>query len=123
MFKPFTFSQSEARNFLKNCKTILRAPGLKLVTERQNQTKTTEVSHKIDVPKLLIVIPRRVGNACTRNLIRRRLKSAFYKLELSQKISGKYALFVYPEAASFSYKEIEGFLSALTPTKTLRNTG
>ncbi|MBM3894462.1 ribonuclease P protein component [Candidatus Dependentiae bacterium] len=120
MFKPFSFKQAEARDFLKNSKAILRSAGLKLVTERSTQTKSLE-SFKQNPPQLLIVVPRRVGNACTRNRIRRRIKSAFYQLELFQKISGKYALFVYPEAASFSYKEIEGFLSALTPRKPSEN--
>jgi ribonuclease P protein component len=122
MFKPFTFSQSEARDFLKNCKTLLRIPGLKLVTERKT-TKTisdeTAQTHQNAV-KLLIVIPRRVGNACTRNLIRRRIKSAFYKLELEKSTPKQYALFVYPEVARLSYKEIENFLSILSLTKILK---
>lgn len=55
-----------ARRVLKNqCCTILVAP-------RQNQ----------DFGRVLIVLPRQVGNAPERNLIRRRIKSVFYEEKL-----------------------------------------
>jgi|GEM_PF-1484939 len=126
MSKFFSYSQSEAKKFLENSKTSARVLGLKLVVERSkkptpstgNDTETSETPPNIalETPeepthgKLLIVIPRRVANACGRNLIRRRLKAIYTENKLF-KNTKRYALFVYPEAKALSYQQLAEFLT------------
>ena len=102
----FSFSQSQAKNFLKIGKTLSRTLGLKLI--RAPKIHAPEL--QLPVGRMLIVIPRRVGNACTRNLIRRRLKSIYLQENLSSQglIT---ALFVYPEAKSLKFEELKAFLT------------
>ena len=117
MSKYFSFSQSEAKKFLENSKTAVRVLGLKLVVERKKKPDATtppELSSQVpqEEPtngKLLIVIPRRVANACGRNLIRRRIKAIYTEQQLFKNIR-RYALFVYPEAKKLSYDQLAEFL-------------
>ena len=130
MSKFFSFSQSEAKKFLENSKTAVRALGLKLVVERKKKPETLNPEpsaatptplnleapgHSIPVPaepthgKLLIVIPRRVAKANGRNLIRRRIKAIYAENQLF-KNNKKHALFVYPEAKNWSYNQLVEFL-------------
>ena len=121
MSKFFSFSQSEAKKFLENSKTAVRVLGLKLVVERKKKPDATTLptpEPALTAPaeepthgKLLIVIPRRVANACGRNLIRRRIK-AFYAEQQLFKNNKRYALFVYPEAKKMSYDQLAEFLGA-----------
>ncbi len=120
MSKYFSFSQSEAKNFLAHSKTIAKIPGLKLIAERKKQPEASSDEHQSNLPnqelladteqgKLLIVIPRRVANAAGRNLIRRRLKAIYFENNLFEN-QKRHALFVYPEAKSFSYDQLKEFL-------------
>jgi ribonuclease P protein component len=61
--------------------------------------------------RLLVVTPRKAGNACQRNLIRRRLKSGFYEEKLFEKRK-LFVVFVYKEAVDLSFDEIKSFLSS-----------
>ena len=120
MFKPFSFSQSNARIFLKNARTVSRFPGLKLISGKPVAAETPTTIAEEAKTKLLIVIPRRVGNACTRNLIRRRIKSVYYQLELEKLGNIWYALFVYPEAAKLSFEDFLDFFAKLKTPKSPR---
>jgi ribonuclease P protein component len=117
MFKPFSFSQSAAKTFLKTAKTVLRSPGLKLISGKPVASDIPTAIAEESKTKILIVIPRRVGNACTRNLIRRRIKSVYYQLELEKLGNIWYALFVYPEAAKLSFEDFLDFFSKLKAPK------
>jgi len=63
-----SFRQSEITELLKNAQVKTRIPGLRILTA---PSLLTEYS------RILIITPRRSGNAPQRNLIRRRIKSIF----------------------------------------------
>ena len=56
--------------------------------------------------KLLIVIPKKVGNAPARNLIRRRLKSIFYENEI-YKQPYNFLVFCKPNILSLEYQNLK----------------
>jgi len=116
MFKPFTFSSFEAKKLFENSKTLLRIPGLKLITERKSKTEAPQETEQTistePAGKLLIVIPGRVGNSVRRNLIRRRIKSIYYELKLST-FPRKMAIFLYKEAKDLSYDDFLSFFSKI----------
>jgi len=59
--------------------------------------------------KLLIVIPKKSGNACKRNRFRRQAKSIFYEEKLYEKNSS-FILLVYKEAVAMSFDQVKDFL-------------
>lgn len=59
-----------------------------------------------DLGKLLIIIPKKVGNAPARNLIRRRLKSIFYENEI-YKQPHNFLIFCKPNILSLDYKTLK----------------
>lgn len=58
------------------------------------------------VGRILIIIPKRVGNAPQRNTIRRRLKSLFYQKQLYT-YGYDWAWFIKPAGGSISYHELQ----------------
>lgn len=63
-----SFTQSDITKLLKNAKVRVRIPGLRILTAPASLP---------DHGRVLIITPRRSGNAPQRNLIRRRIKSLF----------------------------------------------
>src|SRR5947208_1957156 len=59
--------------------------------------------------RMLIVIPRKVGNAPQRNLIRRRLKSIFYEEKLYEK-PYDWLLFIKPLATTIDFQTLKQYL-------------
>ena len=66
------WTASEIRQLFKQSQLIYRSPGLDI---------RISVA-KADVGKILVVTPKKMGSAPSRNLIRRRLKSIFYQDKL-----------------------------------------
>lgn len=58
-----------------------------------------------DVGRVLIVTPRKIGNAVKRNTIRRRLKSIFYTYHLYTK-GYDWLIFAKPGSAGTSYHDL-----------------
>ncbi len=71
-----SFTQSEITKLLKEAKVAVRIPGLRILTAPASLPSQGRV---------LIITPRRSGNAPQRNLIRRRIKSIFIEDGLSTK--------------------------------------
>lgn len=66
------FTQSEIRTIFKKARRVLRDPGLDVLL----------YPTKSPFGRILVITSRKVGNAPTRNKVRRRLKAIFYKDEL-----------------------------------------
>lgn len=90
-----SFSQQEAALFFRHARRILRHPAFDiLIAPRIAQT-----------PKLMVVTPRRIGNAPDRNKARRRIKALFHEV---QPLSDQYdcALVLKKPAIKLSYAEL-----------------
>lgn len=97
----FRFSESEISFLKSGCICIAKRPGLKLFVGPQEPRP----GHG----KILILIPKKTGNACTRNLLRRRIKNIFYQEKLWT--SGiVFLLIVYKEAVDIPFSELSNFL-------------
>lgn len=64
------FNPDQIRTLYRSAKTVVKEPGIEIRRAPQ-QNK--------DLSKTLIVIPRAVGTAVERNLLRRQIKSIFYQ--------------------------------------------
>lgn len=99
-----SFNKQEIQTLFKTARTKINAHGLTIkVAPKQS-----------DYGRILIVTPRKVGNAVKRNLIRRRLKSIFYEEKL---YTGPYdcLIFVSQEAIKVPFSLIkETIVKALT---------
>ncbi len=97
----FRFSHKEVGQLLAKARPLASRLGLKIIS--------TTAQPGIDHGKLLIIIPRRVGPAHVRNLIKRRVHSVFYEEKLYLNVRES-ALLVYPEARKFSFDDTKAFL-------------
>lgn len=70
-----SFSQNEIDQLFKRAQTCVKKKGLDI----RLAPKASQLG------KILIVIPRKAGNAPERNLLKRRLKSIFYEEQLFEK--------------------------------------
>ncbi len=107
----FNFSRSEVAHLFSKAKLKKKSLGLKLLQAplsllTLSQTDLQDSSHLVH-GKLLVVIPKKFGNACLRNRFRRRVKAIFYesKLYLHPVES---VLIVYAQAQAFSFDQIKG---------------
>jgi ribonuclease P protein component len=62
-----------------------------------------------EISRILIVIPKKVGSAPVRNLIRRRLKSLFFEKQLYTE-PYDWLILVRPEAAQLSFAELNDLI-------------
>jgi len=100
-----SFSQKDAKNVLKNASFMARIVGLKIIETPFGEKSVQKTSYG----RILIVIPRKVGPACTRNLIRRRIRALYFEEKLFTRTSAT-TIFVYPEAKAYSYEQLKEFL-------------
>ncbi len=129
----FNFSRSEVAHLFSKAKLKKKSLGLKLLqaplsllhpildqtipdapvlTDLQDSLHTPPTFHG----KILVVIPKKFGNACLRNRFRRRVKAIFYesKLYLHPLES---VLIVYAQAKTLSFDQIKEFLDINIPPK------
>ncbi len=95
-----SFTRQEVAQLFVRAQAKIRIPGFRIL-----RAPTSSAYGKI-----LIVIPRRVGNAPTRNLIRRRIKSIFREKKIYQ-FSYDFIIIVGPESAGISFAEIHRLLT------------
>jgi ribonuclease P protein component len=96
------FSQPEIKALFRLASPFLKVAGLEI----RRAPKTLP-----ELARILIVIPRTVGTAVERNLLRRRLKNIFYQEKLYQH---KFDIVVLtrPGAIQYSFDELTQFLEA-----------
>lgn len=95
-----SFSRDEISALFKAARTKVQEQGLKI----RIAPKTKEFG------RILIVIPKRSGNAALRNRVRRRLKSIFYEERLFEG-PNDYLIFVGKEAINLPFSELKDILS------------
>ncbi len=59
-----------------------------------------------------ISIPRKVGNAVSRNKIKRRVKASLRDIDVEVQ-PGRYGFLIYPEVARLNYHQIKEIVSSL----------
>ena len=100
----FRFKRNEVQASFKNATVANKIYGLKLL-----KTPIKDIPEGLDHGKLLIIIPRTVGKATIRNLLRRQIKSIFFENKLYKEPSIS-ILLVYKNAANLSFEQIKNFL-------------
>lgn len=66
------FSQKEVKEILKKAKRIIKSPGLDILL----------CPSTASIGRILVITPKKTGNAPLRNKIRRRLKAIYYESKL-----------------------------------------
>lgn len=94
-----SLSSPERRALFDNAKTRLKKKGLHIKV----------APSPVSFGRILIIIPKKVGNAVVRNKLRRRIRNCFYANKLyEQKLD--VLIFLSQEAAQLSYQDIESLL-------------
>ena len=89
------FSKQEIDTLFKTAERVYKQPGLTILrAPRQG-----------DFGRILIVVPRKVGDAPTRNKLRRQFKSLFYENKLYEKEFDWVAL-LRPQAPALSFDQL-----------------
>lgn len=94
-----SFSQSEARKCFNEARRALKHPGLTILL----------APHAQQFGRILVVIPRRAGNAPQRNKIRRRLKAVFHEEKLFE-YPFDCIVIIRQEAQKLSFDELKELL-------------
>lgn len=90
------FTQPEIRQFFKTARRVARHPELVVLVAATTQEKG----------RILVVTPRRVGNAVVRNKIKRRLKSLFHEENLGSH-GVDCAVIVKPGAGNLTFEQLK----------------
>ena len=93
------FSKNEIDNLWKKARRVLKHNGLHLLKAPKSET----------IARILMVIPRRVGNAPTRNKIRRQIRHLFYENKLYEGDTD-WIVIVKPDATKLTFQEIQNLL-------------
>ncbi len=130
--KLFRFSRTEIKDLYLKAKLKKKVLGLKLLqspisfcdlsSEQQvanlefDQQKQKSEICGFGHGRILIVVPRAFGNACKRNLFRRRIKALFYENKL-YRYQVNSILIAYSQAQDFSINDLKNFLITNIPIK------
>ncbi len=93
------FQTAEIRQLFAQARLALKVPSIEI---------RTAPAHK-GFGRILIVVPRRVGTAPQRNLIKRRFKAIFYEQRLYE-FKKDVLIFTSPGAAKFSFAMLANYL-------------
>jgi ribonuclease P protein component len=105
----FSFSSQERRKLLFKARTIFKNAGLEIRV----------LPRKSNFSRLLVITPKKMGSAPTRNLMRRRLKAIFYEDRLSAKPFDA-VVYCTRESAVLSFSELKQILyTTLTSAPTV----
>lgn len=103
------FKQNEIRVLFKKAQTVLKHTALHILATTTEQ----------EISRVLLIIPKKVGNAPDRNKIRRRLKALFYEKQL-YKDEYDYIIMVKKKAVSLSFEQLKKLLEqAVTRAQSL----
>jgi ribonuclease P protein component len=92
----YSFTQSEIRSIMRDSRTIKRTSQLSI--KRASRAKTHG--------RVLIVVSRKVGNAVTRNLIKRRLRHIVRELSLTSH-NFDYVIFTKPPITDITFEQLQ----------------
>lgn len=90
------FSKKELDSFFRHATRVFK---------NQAFTILTSPSHD-GFSKILVVVPKKYGNAPARNLIKRRLKNIFWQEKLYEQ-PNNVAFIIRPDAKKFSFQELK----------------
>lgn len=99
------FKTTEIRQLFAQARLVLKVPSIEI---------RTAPAHK-GFGRILIVVPRRVGTAPQRNLIKRRFKAIFYEEKLFE-LKKDVLIFTWPGAAKLSFDLIKTYLQKAVTT-------
>ncbi|HZW61601.1 MAG TPA: ribonuclease P protein component [Candidatus Babeliales bacterium] len=68
------FTRQEITDIFRKARRILRHPGLDILIVPKN----------FDIARLLVITPKKIGNAPERNRVRRRIKAIWHEAQLDQ---------------------------------------
>jgi ribonuclease P protein component len=90
------FSESEIPKLLKSARRVVKHPGLDFLVAPK--------AHEL--ARILVITPKRVGNAPERNKVRRRIKALFYEAGLPQGLYDCIAI-IKKDGAQLPYEELQ----------------
>lgn len=90
------FKKQEVDTLFESARRVHKEPGITLLKSPRQR----------DIGRILIIIPRKVGNAPTRNKLRRQLKAIFYERRLYEKEFDWIAI-LRPEAQCLSFDRLQ----------------
>ncbi|MBM18317.1 MAG: ribonuclease P protein component [Epsilonproteobacteria bacterium] len=90
------FSKKELDSFFKHAKRVYRNQAFTILANPKQQ----------DIARILVIIPKKYGNAPARNLIKRRLKSIFWEEQLYTK-KNDIIFIVRPDAKKLSFQDLK----------------
>jgi len=96
------FSETEIRALLRSARLVFA----------NNALKIKRAPAKELPGRLLVIIPRKVGNAPTRNRIRRQFKALFYQSKQHMQ-PFDVLIFVYPSLADAPFSQLQEWYSTL----------
>lgn len=108
----FSFSKKEIALFFSKAIQLSQIRGLKILGEQVPCVEQENLAHG----KFLIIVPKKVGNACVRNRLRRQIKAIIYENGLT-KIGIRIAIICYPQSKDFSFDMLKKTLPALLKNK------
>ncbi len=94
-----SFQTTEIRQLFAQARLALKVPGLEI---------RTSPAHK-PFGRILVVVPRRVGSAPQRNLIKRRLKALFYENRLFEH-KKDFLIFVTADATHLTFAQLRALM-------------
>jgi ribonuclease P protein component len=97
------FSETEIRALLKSARLVLANNAIKIKRAPAAQLPG----------RLLIIIPRKVGNAPARNKLRRQLKALFYQNKLHTNLFDV-VIMAYPPIAEASFAQLQEWFKILS---------
>ena len=96
------FTKKEVQQLFKNIKKKNQILGIKILRSPRI----------LDFGRILIITPKKTGNAAKRNLIRRRLKSIFYENKLYD-LEYDWIIIIEKPAIGLSFKQIKDVILAI----------
>ena len=101
-----SFTEREIRSVFFRARTVFKAPEMEI--------RTAPATGPFG--RILIVLPRTVGTAPERNLIKRRIKAIFYQSKLYEQNKDVIVL-VRKHAQKFSFADLEQLLTAAVTSR------
>ncbi len=95
-----SFTKQEIIHLFKTAHSVVRVPSLEI----------RKAPASADQGRILLVIPRRVGNAVKRNTLKRRLKAIFFEEQLATKNVDFIVLAKSPDATQLTFQELKTML-------------